>query len=423
MSPDPSEAFVEAETVDTSSPDEEISVAPAHVGGAHSGVPVWISLAALALGGLAIGTTEFATMGVLPQIADGLRVSIPKAGYSISSYALGVVVGAPLFAIIGARLPRKRLALWLAVALAATNLCSAAAGSFTIFVVTRFLSGLPHGAYFGTAAVLGASLVPAERRARAIAQTMMGLMVANVVGVPVATWLGQAMGWRSAFIAVGVIAVATVAAVAVLVPTAAVAVTSGVRQELSALRRPQVWLTWAMIAAGFGGMFAVYSYIAPTLTSLAGYRPDQIPIALAAFGIGMTLGNLVGGRLADWSAVRTIALGLVATAVLLATFTVAVHAAVSATITLLLLGFVVVATLPALTVRLMDAAREGRNLAAASFHSAFNIANAIGASLGGAVVAAGFGYTAPADIGAGLAVIGLVILGISVSMDRFSGAA
>ncbi|MGH3798248.1 MAG: MFS transporter [Pseudonocardiaceae bacterium] len=383
-----------------------------------------VSLLALALGGLAIGTAEFATMGVLPLFAGEMRVSVPSAGYAISGYALGVVVGAPLFALLGARWTRKRLVLWLAAAVAVTNLCTALAWSLPALVLTRFACGLPHGAYFGTAAVIGSSLVAPERRARAIAQTMMGLMVANVVGVPAATWLGETFGWRSAYVAVGGVAVVTVVAVAALVPPPAVIATepaesgSDVGRELSALRRTQVWLNLLLIAAGFGGMFAVYSYIAPILTTLAGYRPEQVPIALAVFGVGMTLGNWVGGRLADWSPVRATGLGLVATAVALLAFTVTVHEAVPATVTLFLIGFVVIGSTPALTTRLMDAACEGRNLAAALYHSAFNVANAAGASIGGILIAAGLGYTAPAVAGAVLAGVGLAVLVFSVALGR-----
>jgi DHA1 family inner membrane transport protein len=384
-------------------------------------VPVGVSLLALALGGLAIGTTEFATMGVLPLIATGMRASVPAAGYAITGYAVGVVVGAPLIALLGARWTRRRLVLWLAAAIAVSNLCSALAWSLPVLAVTRFASGLPHGAYFGTAAVIGSSLVAPERRARAIAQTMTGLMVANVVGVPAATWLGQTFGWRSAYVAVGAVAVATVVAVAVFVPATATEPTeagSDAARELSALRRPQVWLTLLLIAAGFGGMFAVYSYIVPILTTLAGYRPEQVPVALAVLGVGMTLGNWVGGRLADWSLVRTIGLGLVATALTLLAFTVTVREAVPATVTLFLLGFVVIGSTPALTARLMDAAREGRNLAASLYHSAFNVANAIGASLGGILISAGLGYTAPAVAGAALTGVGLAVLAFSVALGR-----
>lgn len=387
-------------------------------------VPAGVALLALALGGLAIGTTEFATMGVLPLFASEMRVSVPSAGYAISGYALGVVVGAPLFALLGARWTRRRLVLWLAAAVAVSNLCSALAWSLPALVVIRFASGLPHGAYFGTAAVIGSSLVAPECRARAIAQTMMGLMVANVVGVPAATWLGDTFGWRSVYVAVGVLAVVTVAAVVVFVPATAATVTepreigADVARELSALRRPQVWLTLLLIAAGFGGMFAVYSYIVPILTTLAGYRPEQVPIALAVFGVGMTLGNWVGGRLADWSLVRAIGLGLVATALALLAFTATVHEAVPATATLFLIGFAVIGSTPALTARLMDAAHEGRNLAAALYHSAFNVANAVGAGLGGILIGAGLGYTAPAVAGAALTGVGLTVLAFSVALGR-----
>ena len=217
-------------------------------------VPVWVSLLALALGGFAIGTTEFASMGVLPDIAGDLGVSIPQAGHAITAYALGVVIGAPTFAILGARLPRKGLLLVLMAALTVANLASAMAPTFESLVVARFASGFPHGAYFGIGAVLASSLVPRHRRARAVAMTMMGLTVANVVGVPLTTLLGQWLGWRSTYATVVVIGVLTLVAIELLVPRVMAHDGASPRQELSALRLPQVWLTLLVGAVGFGGL-------------------------------------------------------------------------------------------------------------------------------------------------------------------------
>ncbi|MBW0106426.1 MFS transporter [Pseudonocardia sp. KRD291] len=376
------------------------------------------ALAALALGGLAIGTTEFASMGLLPQFAADLGATVPQAGSAISAYALGVVVGAPALAIAGARWPRKRLVLVLAAALALTNASSALAPTFETFLATRFLSGLPHGAYFGTAAVLGASLLPRAQRARAVAATMTGLMVANIVGVPLATWLGQALGWPSAYLAVAGIALVTMAAVALLVPDVRDERPQSIRGELSAFGRPQVWLTMLVIAVGYGGTFAVYSYITPILTTLSGFTEAYVPLALALFGVGMTVGNTVGGRLAERWPMRTIAGGMAVASLAMAAFTVTAYSVVGALLTLFVLALATTGTTPALNTRLMDAAPDGPTLGAACHHSAFNIANALGAALGGAVLAAGLGYSAPAAVGAALPLLGLIVLGGSAALER-----
>lgn len=385
------------------------------------GVPAWASLLALAVGGFAIGTTEFASMGVLPDIAGALNVTIPQAGHAITAYALGVVLGAPAFAVLGARLPRKGLLLVLMAAITMANLASSLAPSFPMLVAARFLSGLPHGAYFGIGSVVAAHLVPPERRARAVAAMMMGLTVANIVGVPLTTLLGQNFGWRSVYLVVVAIGLLTMVAIELFVPRVAAHDDASPRQELSALRRPQVWLTLILASVGFGGMFAVYSYVTPTLVQVAGFRPAGVAIAIALFGVGMTVGTYAGGRLADWSVLRTLALAPLAVIAVLLSFTVTAHAAVPATITLTLLGATTSASIPALTARLLDVSGDGKALAATLNHSALNIANALGAWLGGLVIAAGLGYTAPAVVGAGLSVAGLGVLGVSVWLDRRTG--
>ncbi len=381
-------------------------------------VPAWVSLLALAVGGFAIGTTEFASMGVLPDIARDLGVSIPTAGHAITAYALGVVVGAPTFAILGARLPRKGLLLVLMAALTVANLASAMAPTFGTFVVARFASGFPHGAYFGIGAVVASSLVPRERRARAVAMMMMGLTVANVVGVPLTTLLGQAAGWRSTYLTVVVIGLVTLVAVELFVPRIVVHEGASPRQELSALRRPQVWLTLLVGAVGFGGFFAIYSYVAPTLTEVSGFGEGGVPVVLALFGVGMTLGTMVGGRLADWSVLKTLALAPVATLAVQLLFTVTAHGRVSAAATLLVLAFTSSLSLPAITARLLDVSGDGKALASTLNHSALNIANALGAWLGGVVIAAGFGWTSPAVVGAALSLGGLAVLAGSIGLER-----
>jgi MFS transporter, DHA1 family, inner membrane transport protein len=381
-------------------------------------VPAGVSLAALSLGGLAIGTTEFASMGVLPGFASDLGVSIPTAGTAISAYALGVVVGAPLIALLGARWPRKRLVVALAVMLIVFNALSALAPAFLPFVGLRFLAGLPHGAYFGTAAVLGSALVPPHRRARALAAVMLGLTVANIVGVPAATWLGDTFGWRSAYVAVAIVAVITLVAVTTLVPSPPDDRGGSLRGELTALTRPQVWLTLGVIAAGFGGMFAVYSYISPILTTEAGVPTTTVPLLLGALGIGMTIGNVAGGRFAERAPRVTIAVAMLVYSAILVGFIFGAHHVVTATLGLFALGFAGMSAGPALMGRLIDFAAEGPSLAAATFHSAFNVANALGAALGGLVLAAGLGYDAPAAVGAVLPFVGLAVFAVSVGLER-----
>ena len=375
--------------------------------------PVWSSLTALALGGFGIGTTEFATMGVLPDVTGDLGASIPQGGRLISAYALGVVVGAPLLAVLGARLPRKMLLLALMAAITLGNALSALAPTFGALELARFAGGLPHAAYFGIASIVAASIVPPRRRARAVARVMLGLTVANIVGVPLATWLGQALGWRSTYWAVALIGTVTIAAVSRFVPPVAALPGASPRRELGALRRPQVLLALLVGAIGFGGFFAVYAYISPTLTEVSGLPEGAVPAMLALFGIGMTVGTEIGGRLADRSVVRTIYLGMAASGTSLLLFSLTARNPVTAAVTIFLIGSTGSIALPALQTRLIDVAGDAQSLAAAGNHAALNMANAIGAFLGGAVITAGLGYTAPAVVGALLTAGGLAVMAVS----------
>src|SRR6188472_4262050 len=265
-----------------------------------------LAVLALAMGGFAIGTTEFVTMGLLPEIADGVGVSIPTAGHMISAYAVGVVVGAPVLAYFGARYPRRGLLLVLVAWLGIGNAMSAVAGSFGLLTAARFFAGLPHGAYFGVASLVAAGLVAPHRRGRAVSGVMLGLAVANVAGVPAATWLGQHAGWRSAYWLVSGLAALTAVLVLWLVPHVAANRGATGRNELSAFRNPQVLLTLLAGAIGFGGMFAVYTYIAPTVTDVAGLGEGRVPLYLLSLGLGMVVGTPLGGRLADWSIFRSL---------------------------------------------------------------------------------------------------------------------
>ncbi|WP_411157314.1 MFS transporter [Nocardia farcinica] len=376
------------------------------------------AMLALALGGFGIGTTEFVTMGLLPDIAVAMHVSEPTAGHAVSAYALGVVVGAPLLAALCARVPRKRLLVALMVAFTLGNLATVLAPTFHTLVVARFVAGLPHGAYFGVASLAAASLAPVGRRAKAVAAVMLGLSAANVVGVPAATWLGQHFGWRDAFVVVALIGAATVAALLRFVPELTGLVITNPLTELGALRRTQVLATLAVGAIGFGGMFAVYTYIATTLTDMAGMAAGAVPLVLALFGLGMVAGNVAGGVLADRGVDRSIFAAMVTMAVVLAAFAAAAHHPVTAAIGAFLVGASGAALAPGLQTRLMDVAADAQTLAAALNHAALNIANAAGAWLGGLVIAAGFCYTAPALVGAGLAVTGVLLFTVTVWAAR-----
>ncbi|MFI9814287.1 MFS transporter [Saccharothrix variisporea] len=379
---------------------------------------VTAAMGALALGGFGIGTTEFATMGLLPQVAQTFDISIPTAGHAISLYALGVVVGAPLIAGLAARLPRKGLLIGLTLALAAGNGLSAVAPSSGALMAARFLAGLPHGAYFGIAAVVAAALVPPERRGTAVARVMVGLTLANLVGVPLATAAGQQIGWRAAYAAVAVIAAVTAVALALWLPHMPASHDATIRGELCAFRRPQVWFALVTGMIGFGGMFAVYSYISPVTTEVAGLSEAAVPWMLAAFGLGMTLGATLGGRFVDRSVTGSVFGSLVAVTAVLALFGLTAQWPVTAFGTVLLLGFVSQVLASALQVRLMDASPDAPSLASSSNHSALNVANGAGAWLGGLAIAWGWGYTSTAWVGVVLSLAGLAVAGVSVLVAK-----
>lgn len=381
----------------------------------------WLAVLALALGGFGIGTTEFVAMGLLPDIATSLGVSEPTAGHVISAYALGVVVGAPLIAALTARVPRRTLLLTLMAVFTVGNLASVLAPTYGTLMAARFVAGLPHGAYFGVAALVAAHLMGPQNRAKAVAHVLTGLTVATVLGVPVASWLGQALGWRAAFGLVVVIGLATLAALWCWLPGLRSMHVTSALTELGALKRVQVWLALAIGMIGFGGMFAVYTYVSTTLTDVAGLPRALVPVGLMMFGLGMVAGNLAGGWLADRSVVRGLYLSIGALGIVLALFVLAAHHPVTALAGLFAIGAAGSAIGPALQTRLMDVAHGAQTLAAALNHSALNIANATGAWVGGLVIAAGYGYTAPATAGAALAVAGVVVLTVSVALGRRTG--
>lgn len=377
-----------------------------------------IALLALAIAAFGIGTTEFVMMGLLPAVAADLHVSLSAASGYISTYALGVVLGAPLLTIAGMRVRRKTMLLAMMALFTLGNLFSAVAPSHGTLLAARFVAGLPHGAFFGIGAVVAASLVAQDKRGRAISMMFIGLTVANIVGVPVGTLLGELSGWRWTFALVAGIGVLAFAAVAALVPKQPKPADASVRGELRAFRRPQVWLAFAVVVFGFAATFSFYTYINPVLTDVSGYTPTVVTLLLALFGVGMTVGTAIGGRLADIAPMRTLYAFLSLLAVVLLLFTVTAHNMVLAAVTVFLIGAAGFAAIPSIQARILDEAKEAPALGSASIQSTFNIANSLGAYLGGSVIAGGFGLLAPSVVGAALAVIGVGFALLSGWLDR-----
>lgn len=374
---------------------------------------LFAAMLTLGLGGFFIGTGEFASMSLLPSLATGTGVSVPEAGSYISAYAIGVVVGAPLIAVVGARWPRKRLLLGLLMLVTLGYLASAMAWNEPSLLVARFISGLPHGAWYGVGGLAASVMVPASRRTQYIGYVMLGLAAANVAGVPAMTWLGQHLGWRAAFLFVAAGGVLTAIMLFFFLPATPGVKNVSLLHELTALRKPQVWLTFAVASIGFGGMFAVYTYITPTLIHVSQFDLATVPMVLVVWGVGMVCGNIVGGWLADRALVPAIVAMLLWNVACLALFSLVAHIpwAVVAVLFLLGNGFALV---PALQAQFMDVAQDAQTLAASLNHCAFNIANAIGASLGGVAISAGAGWASTGWVGALLAAAGSGIMCISI---------
>jgi MFS transporter, DHA1 family, inner membrane transport protein len=389
------------------------------------GAAKW-ALLSLAIGSFGIGMTEFVVVGLLPNIAADLLPSVwassqeealSQAGWLISLYALGVVIGAPTIAGFVARYPRHRVMIVLALALTVFNALTVVLPTFELVGVSRFLAGLPHGAYFGIGALVAADVMGPGNRAKGVAFILTGLTVANVIGVPLGTFLGQAWGWRAAFAVVALVFALATVFIALFVPAHPGNPGRTMRAELGVFRIGQVWFTLGVGAIGFGGFFAVYSYIAPLVTEVAGSPDWVVPIVLVLMGLGMTGGNLVGGHLADIDLRRTLLLGLAAMAVVFALLAVLSFWIVSLSLVVVLVGFVSSVLSPTIQTRLMDVAGDNQSIAAAMNHSALNIGNSLGAFLGGIVIAVGWGFTAPAWTGAVLAVAGLLIALVSYRVE------
>jgi DHA1 family inner membrane transport protein len=385
-----------------------------------------VALFALAFGGFGIGVTEFATMGLLPDIAGELipgfeqapdRV-IAQAGVLITVYALGVVVGAPTFAVLAARMSQTRLAFWLLGLFIVGTVASACMPTFGSLALFRFVAALPHGAYFGVASLLAARIMGPGKRGRGIALALSGLTIANVVGVPLATWMGQLLGWRSAYVLVAVIFATTLLLSMLALPRYPGNPERSPLRELSALRNPRIWVMIAVGSVGFGGFFAVYSYIAEVTTRETGLSPAMVPWVLACLGVGMTIGNLIGGWATDRDPRRTVTWGFIGFIVVLVLYTQLAWHPVGLFACGFMLGVTSSMLIPSIQSRLIRISDEAALLGAAVNHAAFNIGNSLGAWLGGIVIAGGFGYLAPGWVGAALAVVGLGLVAVSNTVER-----
>ena len=385
------------------------------------------ALVALAIGSFGIGMTEFVVMGLLPDLARDLlpaawaanpESAIAQAGVLISLYALGVVIGAPTIAGSVALFPRHRVMIALALALTFFNALTFLAPSFEWMAASRLLAGLPHGAYFGIGALVASEVLGPGRRAQGVAFVLTGLTVANVVGVPVGTFLGQHYGWRATFMVVAAIFALATVCIAWFVPRHEGSPERTLRAELRVFRIGQVWLTLAIGAIGFGGFFAVNSYVAPMVTEVAGAPSWAVPVVLVISGVGMTIGNLIGGRLADRDLRRTLLGAFVGTAAVLALIGLTAQWIFVLAAMLFALNFCGSILAPSIQTRLMDVAEDNQSIAAALNHSSLNVGNSLGAFFGGAVIAAGWGFVAPAWVGVAMALIGLALTAVGFRVVR-----
>ncbi|NIK02712.1 MFS transporter [Xanthomonas cannabis] len=378
------------------------------------------ALLALTIGAFGIGTTEFVIMGLLQQVAGDLGVSLSAAGLLISGYALGVFVGAPLLTLASARLPRKAVLVGLMLIFTVGNVACALAPDYTTLMVARMLTSLAHGTFFGVGAVVATSLVPPERRASAISLMFAGLTVATLLGVPAGAWLGLQLGWRATFWAVAVIGVLATVAVALWVPAAAGAAASVPwRQEVAVLARGQVLLALAMTVVGYAGVFAVFTYIQPMLVQVTGFAQAAVSPVLLVFGVGMIVGNLLGGRLADRRPTAALLGSLGALVLVLGAMGLILHSKTAMVVFVGLLGVAAFATVAPLQLRVLEQARgAGQNLASSLNIAAFNLGNALGAWLGGMVIATRAGLVATPWVAALLTAIGLAIALWSVHLQR-----
>lgn len=354
-----------------------------------------LALYALTLGAFAIGMTEFIIMGLLSEVAASLNVSIPMAGFLITGYALGVAIGAPFITIATHKMPRKALLLFLMILFITGNALAAIAPNYTVLMLARIFAALTHGSFFGVGSVIAAELVPKEKRAGAIAIMFTGLTLANILGVPFGTFLGQAYGWRSTFWAITIIGIVALVGIVMLVPKVANA-TSGLRNELRVLKRPAVHIALLMTVFGFGGVFTAFTYISPILVDITGFSISSVSYILVLFGVGITIGNIYGGKLADRSLFPSLLGILVGLAIILAVFSITDQYKILTLITVFLLGIAAFGTVPGLQLHMLNTAKEAPTLASTLNIAAFNLGNALGAYLGGIVIDTNFAGGLPA---------------------------
>ena len=366
------------------------------------------ALVPLAIGAFAIGCTEFVIMGLLPQIGTELGATVPAMGILITAYAIGVVVGAPAMTAISTWLTTKQTLITLMLVFAAGNTLAALAPSYQVMLIARVVSSLAHGSFFGVGAIAARRLVPPEKATQAIALMFTGLTLANVIGVPLGTLVGQHLSWRWVFAGVAALGIVTIFALVAWVPEDSVRI--DLRAELGAFRQPQVWVGLAITMVSFGALFAVYSYITPILTTNTHLSGTTITIVLAAFGLGTTLGALAAGPLGARYGMKMVAVGLATVAALLLVFTVTSRNPVSAIITLVVFGAVMFALGPVVQNRVIEVAGSAGSLVSAANQGAFNVANAIGAALGALVIDLGWGYASTMWVGAALALLGAAMV-------------
>jgi MFS transporter, DHA1 family, inner membrane transport protein len=381
------------------------------------------ALLALAIGAFGIGTTEFVIMGMLPEIAADLGVSVSAVGILISAYAVGVVLGAPTLTAVGLRFTPRQTLIALMVVFVVGNALAALAPSYGLLAAARVLTALAHGSFFGVGAVAARRLVSPDRATSAISLMVTGLTLANVVGVPLGTFAAQQASWRVVLGAVAVIGLVTIAGLLAWMPAGA-GEPSDLRGELRAFRRGQVWLVLGLTMVGFSALFAVYSYVSPILTELGGIPTEWVTPVLALFGVGTTVGTLAGGRLGDRYGFSFVAVGLLAMAAVLVVFAFMARTPVAAVALLVLFGTISFALGPVVQNAVIEAARvPGGSLVSAANQGAFNVANAVGAALGALVISSGLGYTAPMWVGAVLALVGAAIAVLARAADRRSACA
>ena len=376
-----------------------------------------IAVFALTISAFAIGTTEFVIMGLLPIVASDLHVSIPAAGMLVTGYALGVVAGAPILTVATSRMERKPLLIGLMGLFILGNLIAAIAPSYAVLMVARIVASFTHGAFFGVGSVVAASLVPADKKARAIAMMFTGLALANILGVPGGTAIGQAFGWRATFWAVTALGVISTIALSLLVKPVGGHGGGNLRGEIAALRHPPVWVALGTTMLGFGGVFVVLTYIAPILQTTTGLSPRTVTIVLFIFGIGLTIGNTIGGHLADKALMPSLIGILAVLAAVMAVFAVTMHFPLAAIATILVWGVAIIATVPAYENPVVENARHAPNLAASLNIGAFNLGNALGAALGGGLIDLGFDYPVIAIAGALVAAGGCLLAVLGKVLD------